>query len=260
MEQFSYDVIAEFYDEDMGRNTDGADIAFYRDRGLNAHGKILELGCGTGRITIPLAQAGCDITGIDRSLPMLRVLEQKSLSLSATVRNRLKYVVMDMKSLELRGTYSLVICPYSVFTYLVALSDQVRVLQWIHSHLEPEGECIIDVFTPSAAVESFPDDHVFHDYERKRTDGTWLCREKKIRKNVHEQINIITRMYAIKDDNKNILDSFETSDTIHYFRPGELRALLAAHGFCVTEEYGGFHGEPLSPASGIMLFIAKPIL
>ena len=62
---FSYDVIAEFYDDDMGRNVGGEDVAFYVDQCAAAPGPVLELGCGTGRITLALVRAGNTVIGID---------------------------------------------------------------------------------------------------------------------------------------------------------------------------------------------------
>jgi len=73
-----YDAIAELYDEDMGASAPAGDVEFYLAKARETSGRTLELGCGTGRITLPLAAAGCEVIGADRSLAMLGVLRRKA--------------------------------------------------------------------------------------------------------------------------------------------------------------------------------------
>ena len=118
--QFSYDLIARFYDHDMGLSAPAGDVAFYVKAGLEATGRILEVGCGTGRIALPLVEAGCQVLGVDVSLPMLKKMSQNAFArLSRSQQTRLIWACMDMKALGISETFSLILCPYSAFTYLV---------------------------------------------------------------------------------------------------------------------------------------------
>ncbi|TLY48982.1 MAG: class I SAM-dependent methyltransferase, partial [Gammaproteobacteria bacterium] len=76
MTSWSYDAIAEIYETDMGQSMPFDDVAFYRSLCLAEGGRVLELGCGTGRILIELMRAGIDAVGADRSLPMLARLHR----------------------------------------------------------------------------------------------------------------------------------------------------------------------------------------
>jgi cyclopropane fatty-acyl-phospholipid synthase-like methyltransferase len=163
-----YDVIAEYYDYDMGLNNPGKDIAFYREYAVRARGSVLELGCGTGRITIPLVKAGCNVTGLDCSRPMLEQMWRKiETQLSPEEKGRLNYLCMDMREFDLQTRFALIICPFAAFTYLVEESDQARFFQRVKKHLAHDGLFIVDSFVPHHDVCCLPADHVFFDYRRE---------------------------------------------------------------------------------------------
>src|SRR5258708_7380081 len=129
MPRSSYDAIAGFYDEDMGRNVTAQDVRFYVEQCRGATGWILELGCGTGRVTLPLVAAGARVVGIDASPAMLSVLRAKALrTLSPAERARLHTAAIDMRELPLLADFDAVLCPYSAFTYLLSEHDRRQAL------------------------------------------------------------------------------------------------------------------------------------
>jgi SAM-dependent methyltransferase len=121
------------------------DVAFYRRQAKRARGPILELGCGTGRVTFPLADAGLDVTGLDASRAMLRVARRK---LRATPRPKVRLVRGDMRRFTLRRRFALVIIPFRAFQALLTVRDQRACLACIRRHLRPGGRLIIDLFDP----------------------------------------------------------------------------------------------------------------
>jgi SAM-dependent methyltransferase len=141
---------AETYDLGIGRGGagDGADIPFWRDLALGAGGRVLELGSGTGRASIPLAAAGCRVTGLDLSPAMLREAERKAAEQPAEVRSRLRFVHGDMADLALDETFDAVIIPFRSFAFLHEPGDQRRCLRAIHRHLRPGGVLGFAVFDP----------------------------------------------------------------------------------------------------------------
>ncbi len=231
-----YDVISEFYDDDMGVTNPGADIAFYASRAVAASGPVLELGCGTGRVSLPLVRAGCRVVGLDVSPRMLEVLHRKADSvLDPRERARLRVHCADMSGFELRAEFPLVICPFSAFNYLVEESAQLSALACISRHLMPGGRFVMDTFLPDPDVLLRSDDYVYLDYRRTRTDGTILQREKRILKNPSKQTNIIERTYALMAPNGSVLRTAVTRERIRYFYPADLQSLLESAGFTLVE-------------------------
>jgi len=254
-----YDLIAEFYDEDMGLNNPGQDIEFYVQRAVRAGGNILELGCGTGRITLPLVRAGCRTVGLDLSLPMLRRLQYKAAAyLLPERRRRLLCFCADMSAWALDESFALIICPFSAFTYLTEDKDRERMLDTVRRHLAADGIFILDLFVPSQEIISLPDDHVFHDYRRKRQDGTWLERTKTIRKNTSNQINLVCRIYRFLASDGVLLRSITAQSLIRCYLQKEMLRLLENAGFAVTEQYGDFAGLPYRDDANVMVFVCRP--
>jgi ubiquinone/menaquinone biosynthesis C-methylase UbiE len=104
-----WDDYAPFYDWENARTLGRRDVPFWRTLALQADGPVLELGCGTGRIALPLGRAGADVIGIDRSEPMLaraRVRVRK-----ARLRSRVRLVRGDIRHLPFRARFPLVVAP-----------------------------------------------------------------------------------------------------------------------------------------------------
>jgi SAM-dependent methyltransferase len=234
--RWPYDVLGDLYDDDMGKNAPGHDVDFYVEVARSAGESVLELGCGTGRITLPLVRAGLCVTGVDRSRPMLDALQKKALQeLSQVERGRLHVVHADMRELTLSERFDSVLCPYSAFTYLQTTDDRARALACVRALLAPRGAFVLDVFVPDPAVAATPADFTAVDYKRERGDGTVLERSRRIKKDVEPHINLIERHYRVLDPNGNELARFTTESRIRYWFPEELRGELEAHGFSVLE-------------------------
>jgi SAM-dependent methyltransferase len=126
----------------------GDDFGFYREVAEQSGGPVLELGAGTGRLAIPLAEAGYEIVGIDRSAPMLRVAEAKRRAMSPAVRRRLRFVEGDMTGFRLGRRFGLAFAAFRVFMSLLDPAAQRACLAAVRRHLRPLGLLAIDVFDP----------------------------------------------------------------------------------------------------------------
>ena len=231
-----YDAISEFYDDDMGVTNPGADIAFYASQALAASGPVLELGCGTGRISLPLVRAGCRVFGLDVSPRMLEVLRRKADAvLDPQERTRLQVHCADMSGFELGAVFSLVICPFSAFNYLVEDSAQHSALACISRHLKAGGRFVMDTFLPDPDVLVRSDDYVYLDYRRTRADATVLQREKRILKDPSKQVNIVERTYTVTSPSGSLLRTVVTRERIRYFYTTDLQDILESAGFTLLE-------------------------
>jgi ubiquinone/menaquinone biosynthesis C-methylase UbiE len=256
----AYDAIAEFYDDDMGRNSDGRDVAYYREFCRNAvaggPGPVLELGCGTGRITLPLAAVGITTVGIDLSVPMLQVLQRKAAAASAS--NRPLLLAMNMAQPALAGTFAAVLCPFSAFTYLLEDRDRQAALAFIRRALRPGGRFAMDVFLPDPALEARAGEGEVFDYRRRLPDGGWLERHKTIASNVRPGINRIRRRYSFFAEDGSAEREVRTESHQRPCAPIELRHLLHEAGLEVTAMAGDFSGEAIGPQSRLIVAEAGP--
>lgn len=130
----------------------GADIPGYRAFAARVGGPILELACGTGRLTFPMAETGCRVLGIDRSPAMIQRAEEKRLGLEAPVRDRVELQVADMRSLELRRRFTSVVVGLNSLMHMTTDDDLRAALASARRHLEPEGRLALDVFMPPPAA------------------------------------------------------------------------------------------------------------
>jgi SAM-dependent methyltransferase len=233
----AYDRIARWYDVDMARNMRHDDVGFYRALARAAAGPVLELGCGNGRILLELLAAGVDVLGIDRSAGMLRELARKAAQRGLCAR----IAQMDARALGLEPRFALVLCPYSLVTYMTSDAEAAALLGEARRVLRAGGALVVDAFVPRAAVTS----EVFHeDYRRDVEDGT-LVRARRISA-LPGGLHRIERRYVLHDRAGVAREATDTCEIIRPYAPDALRALVAQHGFDVEQvwcDYGACADE-----------------
>jgi SAM-dependent methyltransferase len=124
------------------------DIDYYVRLAREHGGPVLEYGCGNGRITVALAQAGVSVVGVDLSAPMLMDLEKRLSGLPKTVRERVELVRGDMREARLPRQFPLVIAPFNAFLHLYQRVDAQAFLARVTEHLAPGGLFVFDVTVP----------------------------------------------------------------------------------------------------------------
>jgi len=125
------------------------DIEWYCQKATDAGSPVLELGAGTGRIAIAVAQAGMRVTAIDIDAGMLDTLRRKVATLPAQVQSRISVHRADMRAFTLDARYALVMIPFRAFLHNLTWDDQLAALQRAYEHLQPGGELALNVFHPS---------------------------------------------------------------------------------------------------------------
>jgi SAM-dependent methyltransferase len=143
-----YGAAAEYYDF-VPVYAERADVTFWVDAARESGGPVLEVGCGTGRVLLPTARAGVEITGLDLSQRMLAVLRKRLQAESAETQTRVRLVEGDMRDFDLGQTFALVTIPFRPFQHLLSVDDQIACLRTIRRHLRPGGRLILDLFNPS---------------------------------------------------------------------------------------------------------------
>jgi SAM-dependent methyltransferase len=139
-----WDEYAAFYDWENARTMARRDVPFWRRLALAAGGRVLELGCGTGRITLPLARAGVRVVGIDLSAPMLRRARVRLRRARVGVRAAL--VRGDIRHLPFTSdTFALVAAPYGVLQSLVRDRDLATTCAAVAAALRPGGRLVLEL-------------------------------------------------------------------------------------------------------------------
>jgi SAM-dependent methyltransferase len=245
----------EVYDALTRAVPGGDDIGFIRGLAETAPGPILELGCGTGRVAIPLAEAGHQVVGLDRSRPMLDLAERRRRSLAPEVRRRLRFVEADMTDFRLRARFGLAFAAFRVFMCLLDPASQRAALERVRRHLHPDGLLVIDVFDPLLdRIAPGPQptrevDEVRHPDTGRRVRVVTFDR---VNDPVKQRMSEDWRFTELDDDERIVREDVETLTLRWTFRH-ELRHLLALAGFEVTAEWSDYAGSP--PAYGREIII-----
>ncbi|MHB2032909.1 MAG: class I SAM-dependent methyltransferase, partial [Gemmatimonadaceae bacterium] len=124
------------------------DVAFYVDQAKRGQGPVLEVGCGTGRVLIPMSEAGLTATGIDNSSAMLQHASARVNALPRAQADRIDLVLADMRSLQLEGKYKTILLPYRVFLHLYTPEEQIETLLGLKNLLDVGGRLVISIFDP----------------------------------------------------------------------------------------------------------------
>jgi len=216
-----YDPIAEIYDPWSASVVE--DIAFYVDEAKRCDGPVVELAVGSGRIAIPIAEAGLAVIGIDLSEGMLAVA--RALAEKQGVGALVDLRVGDLREPPVDERVPLVICPFRSLLHLPDEAEKLRALRAAHDLLEPGGRLVFDVFAPSSE-------------DIAETHGLWLERERGIFERA--DWNEDSRMLRLSVRSGDSAAAME----LHWLSALEWRRLIDEAGFDVVGLYGWFDRRP----------------
>ena len=144
----NYDLIASIFDHDMALNMRFDDVGFYVDR-VAGKGSVLEVGCGTGRIAIPVSKVCKEFVGVDLSLPMLNGFQQKILESES---KNIQLAMMDARCLAFKKKFDYVFFGFSGINYLTQPDDVILFIQSLKSILATNGRVLLDTFVPKSIL------------------------------------------------------------------------------------------------------------
>jgi len=244
------------YDHEYKRRR--ADVNFYRllARRLAGEGPIVELGCGTGRVTVPLLREGHQVVGTDLSDAMLARARTRVGRLGRAARSRATLVRADMRSLPLALQTPLVVSAFNAFEHLYTRVDLAAVLAEVRRILKPGGHLVFDVQNP---------------------DLRWLSRDPR-RRWARTRFKDPRTGQRVEYSTNHVYDPVSQIAFIRFyyrplegggptrivrlaqrkFFPAELEALLDANGFDIAERYGDFQGEPLVGDCESQVLVVRP--
>lgn len=245
---------AEEYDLENG--LDGPDLPFYLDLARGSGGPALDLACGTGYLTIPLADMGLAVTGVDLAPEMLAHARAKSVGLPT------RWVRADCRTLDLGESFRLVTLTGNAFQEFRTRADQEGLLGSVRRHLVPDGLFAFEtrfpraseLLTPEAIAGEWSDETVWRQFEDERGQTVTVSTQQR-----HDAILQIVE-YRVhrrwQEDGQPMLRTERAVLRLVY--PQEMEALLHYNGFSIRDAYGDWDRQPLTATSPRMIYVCQP--
>jgi SAM-dependent methyltransferase len=252
--------LEEFADPVNYDRADSGDtgVAFYSALAREAGGSILELACGTGRVTIPVAKLGFPVTGLDIVPGMLARARSKSLDLPV------RWVEGDARTFELGEHFRLIFLTGNAFQAFVTNAEQAAVLRRVHAHLDDEGLFAFETRNPL-----FPNvktrEGLFVTLETLGEEMSWPSYvnadgyEVRITTTqVYDHVAQIVHLTGTKRWREGGQEhTLVTRTALRYTFPRELAALLHYNGFSILRQYGDWNEEPLTATSPSIISVCR---
>jgi len=228
--------------------------------------RVLELGCGTGRITLPLAEQGArlgfEIVGLEKQAEMLEHAAKRKRHAALEVNERLRLVNADMRTWKTESAFDLIIIPCSSISHLLTLEDQLAVWSACRHNLRPGGRFVVEITMPNMAAfaDSFsvpPRALVEIDVDKwDESEGVRFIRRKTSRYLNHEQC-VETRFLYEKYKDGRVVDGYLDDFVGHVFFPRELQLLFIHTGFEIEQTLGTYRGSPLKSDSPLIIMMGR---
>jgi len=235
------------YDLDNARIQD--DVSFYRELARSAGGSVLELACGTGRLTLPCAVAGAEITALDISEPMLAEARRKVDEAGVEVN----LLHADCVSYRTNRRFDLVFMGFNSCQHIHENDDILVFLASVAKHLSPRGTFAFDVLNPDLAhLTRGPSEvAVIGEYDDPDTGKRIFVKQRG-------SYDRSTQIHEQRWDYTNAGGEtlFSKRHRLRCFFPRELDLFLASSGLRVCEKLGSFDGQPFGSESPKQIVLA----
>jgi SAM-dependent methyltransferase len=225
---------------DLMNNDIVADIPFYVEVAGRAGGPVLELACGTGRLTIPIAQSGVDIVGLDQCPSMLARARAKASAAGIAI----PFVESDCRNFSLERKFALIFMAFNSMQLLHDSGSLTALFSNVRRQLAPGGRFIFDVFNPRVAILARESTCRTREREYEDPDGQGtITLEQTL---VYDDASQVSRMrWYFSRRGPNGEERLRMEDLhMRCFFPQELDLLVRAQGFEIEAKYGSFEREP----------------
>jgi SAM-dependent methyltransferase len=247
-----YDRIAPFYDLEHARFDE--DIDLYMNFAELRGGPLLELACGSGRLLLPLARAGYEITGVDSSAAMLDLaraaLEREDLVACCTL------VQQDMCALQLGKKFHMAFIALGSFGHIVTRKAQQQALVSIRAHLATGGTFILDISNEDARYMESMGGQMLHQGTWQLDDGSMVSHFVSPASSSTMHLLDLTHFYDVHKQGEAVRRTI-TSTQLYLFERNEAELLLEQAGFTVKSVYGNYDLSQYEHSSPRMIFVAE---
>jgi ubiquinone/menaquinone biosynthesis C-methylase UbiE len=221
------------------------DVPFYLERLRTSEARVLELGCGTGRVSLPVAEQCSFLHGVDYSESMLKICLHR-LAESGLGADRARFTVADISDFQLDERFDLVIAPFRVIQNLETDAQLTGLFGCIRDHLSPDGRCILNAFNPrrssEAMLSEWVSDQEIEAWEVPTEDGRVVCYDVR-RRLTADPLVLYPELVYRRFVGEEVVEEEVLPIAMRCFYPPEFLRLIEEHGFTVCETVGGYAGE-----------------
>lgn len=239
--------IPQHYDAMNG--SEGSDVSYYAELAKNYPGKILDLACGSGRFSIPIAKSGQQVFGLDLSAPMLNFAKEKVQKQNLNIQ----FELGDIRLFNLNQKFDFIFCGFNSSQHLHEEKEFRSFLECVRNHLAPKGVFAFDVFNPSIAMLNRDPKQRYLVSEYKDPSGKG---QVKVWENpsyeAATQMSHFKFSYEI-DENPIIKEEFSLRN---YF-PLEMDVMLRNSGFNILNKFGNYKKDPFTSNSMKQLYVCS---
>ena len=248
-----WDEYADFYDWENAQTLDRRDVKFWQAMAERAKGPILELGCGTGRVTIPVARTGARIVGVDRSSEMLSHALKRARR--ARSRGRPTFLRGDIRFLPFRTSarFDLVMAPYGILQSLVRESDVKATLASVARVLAPGGIFGVDLVPDLPVWKEYRDKVRFRGLRRGGTSRITLV--ESVRQDRAKKLTLFDQEYIEQRGRERTTRRFTL--VFRTLTVPQMSKRLEKAGFQIKAVLGDYSGEPWDPRADVWLILAE---
>ncbi|MEQ1757795.1 MAG: class I SAM-dependent methyltransferase [Vicinamibacterales bacterium] len=249
-----WDDYAPFYDWENARTFGRRDVAFWKTVAMQAGGRVLELGCGTGRIALPLGRAGVRLVGIDRSEAMLEHARRrvKRGGLGKNVR----LVRGDIRTLPFRSKpgFAAVLAPYGILQSLLRERDLAETLKAVHRVLAPKGTFGLELVADLPSWEEYRKRVSLKGW-RGRKGGAHVTLVETVRQDPKKRLTIFDQAFTERHGRTSRTHKFAL--TFRTLSVPQISRRLEKAGFEVSALLGDYRGGPWDPRAEVWVVLAR---
>lgn len=247
-----YDLIAPFYDIEHAHFEE--DLSLYTNFAELCGSPLLELACGSGRLLVPLARQGYELTGVDSSASMLKLaqeaLEQAGVAAQCTLAQE------NMCRLSLGQKFRLAFIALGSFGHVCTRQEQRQTLAAVRDHLTTGGRFILDISNADVRYMEHLSGQVLHQGTWPRQDGALLSHFVSPASSLTKHLLELTHFYEEHRQGEAVRRTVITTH-LYLFERNEVELLLEEAGFEIADVYGDYELNPFEHDSPRMIFIAE---